>query len=466
MQGQRPESVGQGYGLTRALAAAALLIAAVLAAVVLLGGEGGHRYRLLFETGGQLVPGNLVQVGGVEIGSIDDVTLTDDAQAEVEITVEEPLHEGTIAVVRATSLSGIANRYISLSPGPNSEPEIPEDGLIPADRTTSPVDLDQLFNTFDARTRRALQDFIQGQATVYTGNSEEANETYKYFAPGLQSTTRLLAELNRDQVAFTRFLVEGADTLGALASRSDDLSALTENANRFLGAIAARNDDLDRSLSALPPAMRQANTTFVNLRAALDDLDPLVADAKVGTRDLAPFLRDVQPVAAGGVPAFRDLALAVSREGPANDLTDALRDTPGAEQAAGDSVPVTLAALDDSQPTIEVTRPYSPDILGLVSKLGQVTGYYDASGHYARVFPASQNLFNWSGGTLTPIPPADQFDFYFANEATLNTLGPFERCPGASTQPNPGWPTPTDHPFLDDGALDGKCDPADVPPGP
>ena len=34
------------------------------------------------------------------------------------ITVDEPLHEGTTAIVRATSLSGIANRYVSLAPGP------------------------------------------------------------------------------------------------------------------------------------------------------------------------------------------------------------------------------------------------------------------------------------------------------------------------------------------------------------
>src|SRR3712207_7087182 len=51
----------------------------------------------------------------------DDITLTDDAQAEVTITVDEPLHDGTSAVIRLTSLSGIANRYIAISPGPNSE---------------------------------------------------------------------------------------------------------------------------------------------------------------------------------------------------------------------------------------------------------------------------------------------------------------------------------------------------------
>ena len=72
------------------------------------------------------MPGNQVLVGGQPIGTVDGITLTDDAQAEVEITVDEPLHEGTTAIVRATSLSGIANRYVSIAPGPNSEPELPD----------------------------------------------------------------------------------------------------------------------------------------------------------------------------------------------------------------------------------------------------------------------------------------------------------------------------------------------------
>ena len=50
--------------------------------------------------------------------------LTDDAQADVTISVDEPLREGTTAIIRATSLSGIANRYVSITPGPNNAPEL------------------------------------------------------------------------------------------------------------------------------------------------------------------------------------------------------------------------------------------------------------------------------------------------------------------------------------------------------
>jgi phospholipid/cholesterol/gamma-HCH transport system substrate-binding protein len=441
----------------------ALIAAVVLAAIVLLGGDGGHQYRLMFENGGQLVSGNQVLVGGQPIGTVDELKLTDDALAEVQITTDEPLHDGTTAMIRSTSLSGVANRYVSIAPGPNSEPELEDGAVITTDKTTSPVDLDQLFNTFDRKTRNGLRNFIKGQATVYTGNNEEARETYKYFAPSLQAGQRLFAELNRDEQVLSRFFVSGSRVLGAVAERRDDLSALTENTNRFLGAIARENVALDRALTELPPAMRQANSTFVNLRAALDDLDPLMADFGEAAPVLPGFLRDLRPVARNAAPVLADLELALSRPGADNDLTDSLLDMPAVDASARDAVPRAIAALDDSQHIFEFARPYSPDLLALVTKLGTGAGYYDFSGHYLRAQPAGSNVFDYNEvtETLDPIPMSQMFDAY----GGLGT-GPFVRCPGGATQPNAGYPTPEDHPFLDDGNLTGDCDPADVPPGP
>jgi phospholipid/cholesterol/gamma-HCH transport system substrate-binding protein len=323
------------------------------------------------------------------------------------------------------------------------------------------VDLDQLFNALDEPTRKALQDVIEGQATIYTGNNKQARQTYKYFAPGLQATERLLAELTRDQAALSQFLVDGSTALGAIAERRDDLAGLTTNANQALGAIAARNEEFDRALIALPPALRQANTTFVNLRAALDDLDPLISDLGEAAPDLPSFLRKTTATANEAVPVFGALTQAIARPGASNDLTDSLLALPAARSKAQKSVQPSIAALDDAQPDIELTRAYAPDLLRLVGALGQATAYYDANGHFARVLPAGANLFANAGGTLTPIPPAQQFDQFSALG-----FGPFARCPGSSTQANPGWPTPTDHPFLDAGRVNGEYDPDDVPPGP
>jgi phospholipid/cholesterol/gamma-HCH transport system substrate-binding protein len=449
--------------ISRLAALGALILAAVLVVVLLLGGDqDGHSYTLEFENASQLVEGNEVRMGGHTIGSVDEVDLADDFQAEVTISVDEALHQGTTATVRSTSLSGIANRYVSITDGPEDEDEL-EDGAILSGRSTSAaVELDQLFDTFTPRTRQALRDFIQGFATVYAGRGEEANETYKYLAPGLQSTERLLAELNRDSDALTGFLVESSRTVTAIAERRNDLSSLVSNANQMLGAIARENEALDRSLELLPDFLRRANTTFVNLRGALDDLDPLVATAKPATEDLAPFLADLRPVAEQAVPVFRDLRLTLRRPGDRNDLLESLRLLPGVERSARRATPNTLEALDDAQPVIEFARPYTPDLLGWFTKFGQVTAFYDAAGHYARVSSANLDLFEVDTleGELEPIPPEEQFDDLQFEQ--------FTRCPGGAVQPIPG-----SNPFTDNGRLlsggeppNPKCDPSDVLPGP
>jgi phospholipid/cholesterol/gamma-HCH transport system substrate-binding protein len=440
---------------------------------MLFGGSSGRTYHLMFDNGGQLVSGNEVLVAGQPIGSVESIDLTQDALADVTISVDEPLNEGTTAVIRATSLSGIANRYVSVTPGPDNARTLPDGAALAGDNTTSIVDLDQLFNTFKPRTRRALQRVIKGSATWYTGHTEGARRTYKYFAPSLVTTRRLLDELTRDQRTFTQFLGTGSRALGAVAERRDDLSALTANANQALGAIASQNEALDRTLTALPPTLRQANTTFVNLRATLDDLDPLVASAKPATRNLTPFLRRLRQVSQRAVPAVHDLSLAVNRDGPANDLTDALRALPDAQAKASVAVPRSIRAMNDSQPVIEFTRPYTPDLMAWLTKFAEVTSFYDANGHYARVSSAEANIFHYcatsadpqcapdySQGELAPIPLSEQFDDL--------SFGQFIRCPGGATQPIAG-----SNPFTDDGNLlsggeapNPKCDPSDVPPGP
>ena len=98
-----------------------------------------------------------MQVGGRRIGSVRKITLTDDNRARVRVEVEEPyapLREGTTATIRLTSLSGIANRYIALTPAPNSAKKLDDGATLPAGSTTDVVDLDQLFNTLDPGTRQ------------------------------------------------------------------------------------------------------------------------------------------------------------------------------------------------------------------------------------------------------------------------------------------------------------------------
>ncbi len=438
------------------LAFGSLVAAAVLISLIVLGRDGGNSYVVMLENGGQLVKGNQVLIGGQPVGSVGKVELADNSQARVEIETDRKLHEGTSAVVRATSLSGVANRYISLTPGPNNLPELGDGGAITADRTTSPVDLDQLFNTLDAPTRKSLQDVIQGSAASYAGRGAQANDSYKYFSPALVATDKLLQELDSDEQGLSDFLVSSSRVVTAVAERRQELASLVPNANQALGAIADQNVAFDQALRNLPPTLRQANTTFFNLRDTLDDLDPLVATAKPATKDLAPFLKRLKPVTKRAVPVFKNLADTVNLKKAHNDLTDAVTQLPDVQSKIAASTGPTIQAMQDAEPILQFARPYLPDVLGAISKLGQITAYYDANGHYARIQPAELNLFHYNSGSqfLEPIPKAQQFDDLIFDQ--------FKRCPGASTQAIAG-----SNPFLDGGQLSSPadCDSTQVPPG-
>ena len=295
----------------RGVALSALVLAVLLAGYLLLfRGGGGHEYTLVFQTAGQLVKDDDVQVGGRRIGSVRSIELTDDNLAAVKVKVEEPyapLREGTRAVIRLTSLSGIANRYVALTLAPDTNEELDDGASLDLSATTSVVDLDQVFNAIDAKTRGDLQDVIKGFATQYEGKSEEVGQSAKYFNP-LLSTSRVLAnQVTEDEGALTRFLVNSSRAVTAVAERRDDLSGLVTNANATAGAIADENVALSRALELLPTTLRRANTTFVNLRATLDDLDVLVAESKPATKDLAPFLRELRPLVRDARPTIRDL---------------------------------------------------------------------------------------------------------------------------------------------------------------
>jgi phospholipid/cholesterol/gamma-HCH transport system substrate-binding protein len=445
----------------RAAAIAALAAAVIVLAIVLFTGGGGHQYTLIFQNAGQLVPENQVLIGGSPVGSVESIDLSDENLAEVHIEVSQQLHEGSTAVIRATSLSGVANHYVSISPGPNSNPALEDGAELGLGSTTTPVDVDQLFNTFPPKVREGLANFIKGNASIYAGVGPQANKSYEYFGTALNRASAFAGELNADQRLLERFLVSSAKLTTAIAGRGEQLSSAISNANTAFTAIANQNVAFDQTLRELPPVLRQSNTTFVNLRAALDDLDPLVETAKPATKELAPFLAELRPVAEQLVPFTRNLRLTVNRPGKGNDLADLLATIPTVQQLTSRAFPNSEKAIAAFQPNLNFARSYTPDFFNALGKLGTATGYYDGNGHYVRVSPASTNLFKYEAGELKPIAKSEQFNAFGSSAAV------HRRCPGGASQPAADGSSPfVNPPFAGSSVSSSECNPADAPPGP
>jgi phospholipid/cholesterol/gamma-HCH transport system substrate-binding protein len=410
----------------RALAIGAVVLAIVVAAVLLFVGDSGYRVTAEFINAGQLVNGNEVRVAGNTVGSVDQIDVGPDGRAEVSFTVEDdyaPLRRGTEAIIKQTSLSGIANRYIDLHLGPAGGEEIEDGGRIEADQTETAVELDQVFALFDEETRGSLQDFIKGQRDTLRGRGRELRAGIHYLNPALSTGSRLFEELTEDEALLEEFLVDSATLVNTLASRREDLTGVVSNLNATFGALGSQQEALAESVELLPPFMRRANTTFVNLRAALDDVDPLVDASKPAVRRLGPFLDEARLFARDGEPTFRDLSRTIRRSGATNDLIELIDSFPPLARVAMDTrtingaarrgaFPETSDALRAAAPTIAFGRPYTADFVGWMDDFS-TTGAYDALGDFSRAW------INFSEILHGPGPKTKQF----------------RRCPGANEMP-------------------------------
>ena len=443
--------------IARGAVLGALIAVVAVVAILLLSSGGGAQYKLIFQNAGQLVKGDDVQVGGRRVGGVDDILLTSNNQAEVVVTVDSPyapLHQGTTATIRLTSLSGVANRYIALTPGPNNAPKIPVGGQLGVEKTTSVVDLDQVFDTLDARTRKGLQNFIQGSATQYEGQGPNVQQVSKYFGPFLSSTDQLVKEVALDQTTLERAIVAGASVTGAIAQRAPQLTSLVSNLNTTMGAIASQNASLSQALGVLPDTLRQGNSTFVDLRSTLDDLDPLLQASKPAAAVLPRFFGQLTPLLNAATPDFQLFSKLVHQPGSFNDATDAVQHLPQLLKVGGPALSSSITAMRAGQPVIDFLRPYSPDLVGWFRDFGQSAANYDANGHYARVMPifgAFNYVPNSSGGSLEPVSPSQRL-------AGLRS-GYTRRCPGSASQPRPDGSNPYAPAGFD-------CNTSDVPPGP
>ena len=437
----------------RLLTVAAVIFAVAIMALLLFGSGRSYEVSLELENASQLVKGNEVKVGGIPVGVITSVELTEEFHARVGIRIDDedfqPLHQGTRASVLFDSLTSVAGRYISLTPGPSDAPEIPDGGRIGPDRTRAAIDPDQVLQTLDSKVQKDLRLLLRRSPTIFEGDAGgQANAGFEALNPALSQSTSLAYELAKDQRSLRRLLTQSADVVSALASRPDDLEQLTGNALRATNALGDHTAALDSILVQLPPTLRRTNTTLVNLRSTLADLRPLVRETRPSARPLAEVLTRLRPITSRARPVVARLRAAIRRRGRYNDVLDALRGILPVEREGVPAFRSTTRVLRELGPIVNEIRPYTPDLGGLSAGFGGTSnGYYDANGRYVRIGFYGSLYTLTDTGSLVPLP-------------NLNQVGTrkdvLRRCPGAATQKLPD----NSNPYFE---VQGSCDPEEMP---
>jgi phospholipid/cholesterol/gamma-HCH transport system substrate-binding protein len=400
-------------------------------------GRASYSVSVTLANASQLVHGDQVKVGGVPVGSVRSIGLTDDGRARLKLSISDdsltPLHLGTRAIVRSSSLAGIANRYVALEPGPNNARAIPNGGQIPADDGQPEVDLDAVLNTLGPGAQRDLHDVVRAASGLISKRSERlANEGLHDLNPALSQSAATAHEIAADEPAFERFIVASADVVSTVASRRADLDELVSNSAGALEALANRSEAIDTTLVKLPDTLRAANSTLVNVRALIQDLRPAVREAQPVAPLLSALLERLSPLAHRAVPIIERVDRTLDP-----NLLRVVRGFVPLDQAAAPAFKSAHRTLIDALPIVVDARPYTPEVIGgLVNGFGGTTSpYYDANGHYARISFQGGPYTLDNLGSVVPLPASTPGLTGYQRLVT-------HRCPGSAAQSAPDKSNP------------------------
>jgi phospholipid/cholesterol/gamma-HCH transport system substrate-binding protein len=280
----------------RAIKALPLLIlgAVVVVVAVIASGAGPERYtiRADFATAGGLRRNADVKIDGVPVGRVSELEITDQdtAMATLEIDAASgPLGEGVAANVRAANLLG--EKYLDLDPGDRSRPVDPSAVVIPKSRTGAPVELDDLLNVFDGRTRAMLSVLINESGIALAGRGSKFNQMLVQLPPALDRTRQLVADLGAENRSLGRVVVKSDRFLESMAGERQALGRLVESAEGAFASTASRHAELGETVRQAPATIAQLRQSLLELQRTSAGLGPSAVALRAAAPSMTSLLR-------------------------------------------------------------------------------------------------------------------------------------------------------------------------------
>lgn len=253
-------------------------------------GDDQFELKAEFETAQAVTPGQgqTVNMAGVEIGDITDVSLDGD-RAVVTMGINEPyeelIHEDATMLLRPRT--GLQDMTVEVDPGKDGE--LVEEGYtVPLAQTKPNVMPDQILASLDADTQDYLRLLIQGGAEGLGGRGKQFSAGLRRFEPLGRDLARIntaLAERRQNIAAsITRF----REVLEALGRGDTRLGEFVTSQNAVFRSFANQEANLRATLQEFPPALEAT-------RDALASGDRLALELGPASRALIPAAQAFAP---------------------------------------------------------------------------------------------------------------------------------------------------------------------------
>jgi virulence factor Mce-like protein len=256
-----------------------------------------------------LVRGNDVRQGGFRVGVVDDIKPIRLAGGGVGAQLVLKLDKGhgevptdSSATIRPRSALGL--KYVELTRG-RSHDMIADGGTLPASQTHDQVQLDDLFSTFDSKTRKANQDVLAGFGDTLAGRGTDVNLALEQLPALLGHLTPVAHNLADPQTQLPRFFTSLGRTAAALAPVAGVQAKLLGDAATTFAALAHSKANLQATISKSPATLDTATDSLRAQRPFLDHTAALSVDLNTAARELRGALPDINPALETGAPVLR-----------------------------------------------------------------------------------------------------------------------------------------------------------------
>ena len=294
-------------GLAQAVAIVCVLALVVATAVWwLLYATNQNKITAYFSAAVGLYPGSDVRVLGVQVGSVDSVT-PQGTTVKVVLSVDKSVSVPANAQAVVVAPSVVSDRYVQLTPVYTGGAVMADNATIPRERTATPVELDQLYQSLNQLTRTlgpngankngALSDLLNTAAANLDGNGQNLNDTIKQLGQATQTLSGSQNDLFGTVDNLQKFVTTLAQSDNQVQHFNDQLSQVS-------GYLASERSDLGDAVSQLSTALGQVQSFIKDnrdeLKSNVDNLTD-VTKVLVDQRNALAQTLDVAPLALGNL---------------------------------------------------------------------------------------------------------------------------------------------------------------------
>jgi virulence factor Mce-like protein len=309
-----------------------------------------YQVKTAFAQGTQLAGYADVRISGVTVGKVTTI-VRDGGKAKVTMKIDPkfaPLPKDTRATLRTKTLVG--ETFVNLSFGTRKDQIknnafIPDGGTIPARNIQPTVELDQILDAFDEKTRKDLKIVLTSIAEGTKGQGKNFNAAVGQLAPLAEGVEGLTDVLNRQSAEVRSGTRDLGTTFAAIGRRAGAIQGIAESGTQLLATTAAITPALRSTLAELPSFGRETRRFMTSVEQTSRSAKPAIADLRPVTPLVRPALQRLAVLAPELERTLVDLGPVLSRVKtgmpPVRRLLESLRPvTDGLAPVTQDLLPI------------------------------------------------------------------------------------------------------------------------------